>query len=62
MTDEALIRALQLDMPHIAQRGFPQFSANTAELIKRFRTLTEAHRMLSEREERLTAELVKVRQ
>lgn len=59
MTDEALIRALRAETDHLKARGYPTVAANVIELCKRFETLATAHKLLGEREQRLTDELVK---
>lgn len=61
MTDAALLAAIEADLSHLAERGFPTVAARTRDLIKRFRTLAESHRLLAEREERLTLEVVSLR-
>ena len=58
MTDEGLIRAAKDEIEHLKNRGMPNTAAHYADLINRFTTLKEAHRLLAEREQRLTDETV----
>lgn len=58
MTDTALIAAIKVELPFLAERGYATTSQRVADLCKRFETLSEAHRLLAEREERLTNETV----
>jgi L-asparaginase II len=59
MTDESLIRALRAELTHLASRGFPTVACNVGELANRFERLATAHKLLAEREERLTQMCVK---
>lgn len=61
MTDEALIQALRADLDFMKNRGFASTAKNIAELIKRFGNLVEVNRLLAEREEKLTEEVVRLR-
>jgi hypothetical protein len=61
MTDAALIAALRANLDYLASRGFGNTAAQVRDLIKRFENLAECHRLLAEREERLTQELVALR-
>jgi hypothetical protein len=58
MTDENLIRAIRGELTFIASRGFPTVACNVGELANRFERLAATHKLLAEREERLTNELI----
>lgn len=61
MTDEKLIQALRGELTFLASRGFPTVACNVGELANRFERLTATHKLLAEREERLTLEVVALR-
>lgn len=54
MQDEFLIREIEKNLDFLGSRGMAATAAAISLLIKRFQTLKEAHRLLSEREDRLT--------
>ena len=58
MKDEFLISKIRGELDFVASRGMPTFSTLVETLVKRFETLRAAHKLLGEREERLTNENV----
>ncbi|WP_036048628.1 hypothetical protein [Bradyrhizobium sp. Tv2a-2] len=61
MRDEFLISEIKKNLDYLPTRGMGATATAIEMLIQRFETLKEAHRLLAEREERLTQELVELR-
>jgi hypothetical protein len=61
MTDHHLIQQLLQDATDIQSRGFPTVAVRIKAMTHRFETLAQCHKLLCEREERLTQEIVALR-
>lgn len=61
MRDEAIIGEIEKNLDFLASRGMSATATSIKTLITRFKALKETHRLLAEREERLTQEVVYLR-